>query len=423
MTDNVITSVPSVPRGRDAGPPDHSVGPVGWARANLFNSIPNSVLSVVFGAFSAWAMYRLAMFVLFNSEWEIVRRNLTSFMVGRFDRAELWRPWVALAIFVVTFGLFAGAASVTAAEIAEQQGADLSRVTWRDRARRFWPLGLLVVVLLGFTRTIVPSLLVLGLVVLGIVIRMVGTRLPASVRRAIWLIPVIGLIAAIVVLSGFGGVGWDQWGGLHVNVFVAAAGIVIAFPLGMLLAMGRRSSLPAVRIVSIGYIEFFRGVPLITLLLMGQFMIGFFLPEGIDAPSNVIRVLIAIIIFESAYIAEIVRGGLQSVDRGQIEAGQALGLSPFAVTRRIQLPQALRAVIPAMVGQFISLFQDTTLLTILSIDELLNVGQRVTAQPDFVGQGLQSVTLPFVAFAFWAISYSMSRESRRLETRLGIGIR
>jgi general L-amino acid transport system permease protein len=410
-------------RGRELGPPDASVGPIGWIRENLFNSRINSVVSVVFGVFLAWITYRALMLVLVNSEWEIVRRNLTSFMVGRFPRDQLWRPWAATGVLAVTFGMVAGAASVTAQQLAAQQGRQLDRITWRGRLRRFWPLAALVIAILSLTRTITPTLLTGGVILAGVAARSIGTRLPAAARRFAWLIALAGLIAALVVLAGFGGVPWNQWGGIHLNVFVAAAGIVLAFPLGILLALGRRSSLPAVRVVSIAYIEFFRGVPLISLLLMGQFMIGFFLPPGVSPPSFLIRALVAIVIFESAYIAEIVRGGLQGVDKGQIEAGQALGLSPMSVIRRIQVPQALMAVIPAMVGQFISLFQDTTLLYVVGFDEVLNVGQRITSQPDFVGQGLQSVTLLFVAFIFWAISYSMSRESRRLEVRLGVGTR
>jgi general L-amino acid transport system permease protein len=418
------TATPSAARRRDdLVPPDRTVGPVAWMRANLFNSVPNAVLTVFFGVVVAYAAYRAARYVFVSADWEIVRRNLTTFMVGRFDRDQLWRPWVASGILAVTFALVAGGASVTAAEIAAQQGRFIQRITWRDRIRRFWPLLVLVVVVLSFTRTVLPTVLTLVVAALGVGARGVGTRLPPAIRRVVWLIGVVGFAAAVVVLSGFGGQAWNDWGGLHLSVFVTFAGILLAFPLGLLLAMGRRSSLPAVRVVSIAYIEFFRGVPLITLLFMGQLMIGFFLPSWVPVPSNLVRALIAIVIFESAYIAEIVRGGLQGVDKGQIEAGQALGLSPFAVVRRIQLPQALRSVIPAMVGQFISLFQDTSLLFILGFLELLSVGQAVTSQPDFAGRGLHNVTLPFVAFVFWAISYSMSRESRRLEARLGVGTR
>src|SRR5690606_9537999 len=213
-------------------------------------------------------------------------------------------------ILAVTFALVAGGASVTAAEIAAQQGRFIQRITWRDRIRRFWPLLVLVVVVLSFTRTVLPTVLTLVVAALGVGARGVGTRLPPAIRRVVWLIGVVGFAAAVVVLSGFGGQAWNDWGGLHLSVFVTFAGILLAFPLGLLLAMGRRSSLPAVRVVSIAYIEFFRGVPLITLLFMGQLMIGFFLPSWVPVPSNLVRALIAIVIFESAYIAEIVRGGL-----------------------------------------------------------------------------------------------------------------
>jgi general L-amino acid transport system permease protein len=160
---------------------------------------------------------------------------------------------------------------------------------------------------------------------------------------------------------------------------------------------------------------------LISLLLMGQFFIGFFLATD-DPLSNVTRATAAITMFSAAYIAEIVRGGLQSVDKGQTEAGQALGLPAAKITRLLVLPQALRNVIPAMVGQFISLFKDTTLLSIIGITEFLGIREIVHAQEDFRGFGIAE-TLVFVAFGFWAVSFTMSRESQRLERRLGVGVR
>lgn len=229
------------------------------------------------------------------------------------------------------------------------------------------------------------------------------------------------LIGSYLVMVG-GGVGYDEWGGLHLNIFLTIAGITLAFPLGLLLALGRRSSLPALKAASITYIEFIRGVPLITLLLLGAFALGFFLPSALQ-PSRTTRILIAIALFESAYIAEVVRGGFAAVPYGQVEAAQALGLSPWKTTRRIVLPQALRATIPAMVGQFISLFKDTTLVVIVGLVDILGASQNANAQPQFLAQGLHRVTLPFVALAFWVGSYTMSREARRLERRLGVGER
>ena len=407
---------------RDLPPSAHDSSLV-WVRRNLFSSAFNSVLTVVMGAVVVWATYRLVVFVFVTAEWEIVQRNLTLFMVGRFPRDELWRMWVSIGILAVTIGAVGGMVATTEREVAQQTGRVLPKGSALAMARRFWPGLLLVAVLLGFTRTLTPALMTLVVAALGTVAYRFGRVAPGGVRRRWWLLFSAGFVGSIVVLTAAGGVGWNNWTGLHLNLFVAFAGIVLAFPFGLLLALGRRSSLPAVRAVSVGFIELFRGVPLITLLLMAQLALGFLLPSYVDPPGLVIRALIVIVFFEAAYIAEIVRGGLQSLPRGQVEAAQALGLSPLTIMRTITLPQALRAVIPAMVGQFISLFQDTSLLSAITLLEVLSVSQLVTNQEAFVGQGLQSVTLPFVAFIFWAVSYSMSRESRRLETRLGIGVR
>jgi general L-amino acid transport system permease protein len=217
--------------------------------------------------------------------------------------------------------------------------------------------------------------------------------------------------------------GGHDWGGLLLTLYLAIAGIVLSFPIGVLLALGRRSSFPAVRMVCVGYIELIRGVPLITLLFMSALAIGLFLPDFVPIPGLVVRAIVALVLFTAAYVAEIVRGGLQGVPKGQIEAAQALGMSPLRITRRIVLPQALRNVIPALVGQFISLFKDTSLVSIIPLLELLNVAQIVHAQPDFRGQGLHAETLVFASFVYWAFCYSMSRASQRLEQRLGVGER
>jgi len=237
-----------------------------------------------------------------------------------------------------------------------------------------------------------------------------------------------GLIAGTGALSfavtrgiDLEGIDWREWNGLHLNLVVAGAAIVLAFPVGLLLALGRRSKLPVLRWMSTVYIETIRGVPLISLLLMGDLFIGFFIGTDVDL-SKVTKATAAITMFSAAYIAEIVRGGLQAVATGQTEAGQALGLPPAKITRLLVLPQALRAVIPAMVGQFISLFKDTSLLAIIAIPDFLGIREIVHGQEAFRGFGIAE-TLVFVAFGFWAFSFTMSRESQRLERRLGVGVR
>jgi general L-amino acid transport system permease protein len=211
---------------------------------------------------------------------------------------------------------------------------------------------------------------------------------------------------------------------MMLNLFLALAGIALCFPLGVLLALGRRSKLPLIRAVSVGYIELFRGVPLYVLLFMSFLALGFFLPTWADAPGLVVRAIVVFTLFTAAYVAEIVRGGLQSLPRGQTEAAQSLGLSPVKTTFLIVLPQALRNVIPALVGQFISLFKDTTLAgAAMGLFEVLAVAQAVTAQPAFSGQNLTPETLSFVMLLFWVGCITMSRESQRLERKLGVGLR
>ena len=268
-----------------------------------------------------------------------------------------------------------------------------------------------------------PWLIALGVIAAGVVGRLAGARLPRG--SIAWL--VLAGIAGSFVLVWFLArpIGWDDWSGMMLNLFLAVAGIALCFPLGVLLALGRRSKLPLIRAVSVGYIELFRGVPLYVLLLMAGIALGFFLPTWVDNPPGlVVRAIVVFILFTAAYVAEIVRGGLQSLPRGQTEAAQSLGLSPVKTTFLIVLPQALRNVIPALVGQFISLFKDTTLAgAAMGLLDVLGVARAVTAQPDFRGQGLSAETLSFVMLLFWVGCITMSRESQRLERKLGVGLR
>ncbi|HSI97504.1 MAG TPA: amino acid ABC transporter permease, partial [Gaiellaceae bacterium] len=368
-----------------------------------------------------WVLYKLARFVFVDARWEIVEVNLTNILVFRFPRDEFWRLWAALYILAAAFGVGAGAASRLRRE--QVAGGRAKPHSPLMTLRRVGPLIAVVGVFLWFGKSFQALVLVLGVALLWVAARAAGRLVPP--RRARWAATgaLLGVLLAYLVIVSFGGVGRERWGGLLLTVFLAVGGIVISFPLGVLLALGRRSSLPAVRVVSVAYIELVRGVPLITLLFMGAFMLGFFLPPGSATPSLETRALIALVLFTAAYVAEIVRGGLQSVPREQTEAAQALGLSPLKTTFMIVLPQALRAVIPALVGQFISLFKDTSLVAIIGITELLAVAELITKQPEFLAQGLIIETLVFVGFVYWAGSYWMSRESQRLEQRLGVGER
>ncbi|HZA85579.1 MAG TPA: amino acid ABC transporter permease [Acidimicrobiales bacterium] len=411
--------VPSpVPTGR----PEVHLTPRQWMRQNLFATPWGSVLSVVFGLVLAYGAYRLAWFVAVSSDWQIIRSNLRLFMIGRFPSDEVSRLWGALYIVAALAGLLSGAIVAKAEEEARAAGRAVARPGRWDWLRRYWPaLGALAVIL-SQTRTWTPTLLTLVGIAILLVTRRLG-RGAAWLARFAWLVLLAGVVAVNELITGFGGVGWGDWGGLLLTVFVTVAGIALSFPLGVLVALGRRSSLPALRGMTVTYIELIRGVPLVALLFMGHYVVPLLYPNTVDPPSALARALIAVTLFESAYIAETVRGGLQAITRGQYEAAQALGLAPWKVTRLIVLPQALRAVIPAMVGQFISLFKDTSLLAILGFLELLEAARITTAQPDFLGQRLHTVTFAFVALIYWAGSYTMSRESRRIEHRLGLGER
>jgi general L-amino acid transport system permease protein len=375
-------------------------------------------------------------------------------------------------------GIGAGTNAAARRDAAEDAGLPITQSSFLDTAKRMWSLGLFIASLLIFASTdevgtfYGPFLLVLataavafagyqarrfarrwrnlGWLLVGILL-LLGFQIVSGLDAGSW-VPlglVLGLVAyaaapvdriaapalrflaklvtaavvAVVVrflysLIDFEGIGWDEWSGLHLTLMVSAISIVLSFPLGLLLALARRSTLPALRWMATGYIELIRGVPLITLLFMGQFVLAFFFPTG-TVLSDITRAIAAMSLFTSAYVAEIVRGGLQALPRGQTEASQALGMTPAATMRLIILPQALRSVIPAMVGQFISLFKDSSLLTIIGIAEFLGVREIVHAQPDFRGVAIAE-TLVFVAFGYWAFAFAMSRESQRLERRLRV---
>lgn len=415
-----MTVTPARPEDRMPLPTSAGRGASEWARTHLFRTWYDTLLTLMFGVAFGGATVALIRFVG-AADFTILRRNLALFMVGRFPRDQLLRPAVALILVGVFIGVMAAMTVGSAIARAAESGIPMTRSTPWAVLRRFWPLVAVAVFILTLTRTIGPAVTVLATLGAGVGIFMAAARISWRLLRRGWLL-LLTLLAAIYLVLAGGGVNWNGWGGLHLNLFLTVAGILFAFPLGLLLALGRRSSLPVVRWLSVSYIELIRGVPLITLLLLGAFALGFFLPAALS-PGQVIRVLIAITLFEAAYIAEVVRGGLQSVPEGQVEAAQSVGMPPWKTMRMVVLPQALRNTIPAMVGQFISLYKDTSLVTVVGMFDVLRVSTVVNTQPDFLAKGLESVTLPFAALLFWVGSYVMSREARRLEKRLGVGER
>lgn len=459
------------------GAPSTTLSPGAWLKQNLFSNLRNSIITVIVGLIALFALQAIARWIL-NVDFDIVRVNLRNFMIGQFPRDELWRPWASGLLLATAVGFTSGSMAHNAYDTAIDMGVPGHKENYQQLLRRFWPLVLVMVFFCSFSRTLLPYIGLASVFATIAIFREIGWRLPAVVRSravfigailvvtsmlviagtsrlgglamgliaAIWMasevarmtprpgiagrlipigLPLLAFAAAYIIqiLIPHDGFGWEDWGGLHISLFTTVVGIALGMPFGILLAIGRRSNLPVIKTAATIFIEFVRGVPLISLLLFSNLMLRNFFPLSVEIPADLTMAIIVITGFSAAYIAEIVRGGLQAVPKGQTEAAQASGMSPGKVQRLIVLPQALRAVIPAMVGQFISLFKDTSLLSIIGITEFLRVSDVANAQPGFSGKGLASITYLFVAIGYWAFAYTMSKESRRLETNLGIGVR
>ena len=234
------------------------------------------------------------------------------------------------------------------------------------------------------------------------------------------------LLRALVIAGIFGGflglkaVTTDEWGGLSLTVVIATCGMVGAFPFGVLLALGRRSEMPVVSAFCTAFIELWRGVPLISVLFMASVMLPLFLPEGMNF-DKLLRAIVGVIIFQSAYIAEVVRGGLQAIPKGQYEGAQSLGFSYWQTTALIVLPQALKISIPGIVGIFISLFKDTSLVAIIGLYDLLGIVEASFSDTDWLGFSIEGHL--FVAAVYWVFCFGMSRYSQHLERKLETGYR
>jgi general L-amino acid transport system permease protein len=390
-------------------PPRDTIGPVAWMRANLFSGPISSLVTVVIAVALVWVAITVGQWAVTEARWSVITNNLRLFLIGQYPADQAWRLWLELAIVSVLSGLSAAvfgramrALSVTLAA-AQLMLAALMLVS---------PLGVVAAGALGLNVALVWIAYAIGL------------RRIVS-RRALTWAWLISLPVAYALISGFGltalpSVSSNLWGGLLLTVVLAVTGIILSFPLGVLLALGRRSQLPVVRILSTGYIELIRGVPLVTILFMADIILPLFLP-GEWRLDRVARAIGGITLFSAAYVAENVRGGLQAIPTGQVEAAQALGLSGIATNRFIVLPQALRSVIPANVGLFISLLKDTTLVTIIGLLELLGISRAVLAQPQSFGAQMEVYV--FIAAVFFVLCYAMSQASYRLERQLGVGVR
>ena len=400
-------------------PPARERGAIAWLRRNLFRGPVNSLVSVAVGAVLVFAAFGLLSWIFTGASWQPVWRNLKLLAVYRYPADLLWRPILAVGVILGLLGLSSGLAR------RADGGRIVTGVFWWFAGFAF----VLTAFAVGFWESVrVPWLVTSALAIAGYA---AGLFVPVLVRAQTWLWAV-SFPTVLLLLYGVGDTGpleivaTVEWGGFLLTLILAGVGIAVSFPLGVALALGRRSDLPAIKWFCIGVIELVRGAPLITWLFIASLMVPLLLDMSPDSIPAITRALVAITLFSSAYMAENVRGGLQSIPKGQPEAARALGLSGWQTTRTIVLPQALRAVIPAIVGQSIGLFKDTSLVFIVGLFDFFEIGRRVIpSQPEslqYPGGVLLELSL-FMAAVYWFFCYRMSIASRQLEQQLGVGER
>ncbi|AFZ09220.1 neutral amino acid ABC transporter membrane protein [Oscillatoria nigro-viridis PCC 7112] len=390
-------------------PATESPTPWNWARKNLFSTWYNSILTVVCLIVAFLTIKGIIVWATTKAQWRVLEANLPLFFAGRFPSESYWRLWIVAAIIALLGGL-----------------------TWGNiqRQERLWNAPLLIILGAAVVGAVIsPIDLTSRLYLLGIIIAAaasyaIGRQINPKIMG--WMPGIWALSFPIILWLIKGGLGLTEvstndWGGLVLTLFLAVISIVLSFPLGVLLALGRQSSLPVIRLLSTLYIEIIRGLPLIGILFLGQVMLQLFLPPEYPKLDRVIRAIAGLTLFSAAYLAENVRGGLQAVPRGQIEAAKSIGLNTPLLTILIVLPQALRTVIPAIGGQFIGLFMDTSLLSLFGMLELVGISRAVLANPSYIGRYAEVYI--FVGIIYWVFCYSMSLASRKIERTLGVGQR
>jgi general L-amino acid transport system permease protein len=365
----VGTSVAGVPEAAPRGPGAAPTGLLGWMRTNLFSSWLSGAITLLLALLIARAFIGILQWGFLNAIWWVPDSQTQACRAAR-GIGACWAVVTEKHRFIL-FGTYP----------FEQQ--------WR------------------------PALAIL--VFIGLFVTSAMRRFWRKELIAIWL----GALTVIGVLmwGGFGlpFVPQERWGGLAVTLILATFGLAFGFPLGVLVALGRRSDLPAIKAICVMYVELIRGVPLVSLLFMASVMFPLFLPDGINI-DKLLRAQVAIILFAGAYLAEVVRGGLQALPKGQGEGADALGLSYWQKTGLIVLPQALRLVIPPLVNTFIGFFKDTSLVLIIGIFDLLTAGKTAIVEPAWQGFSLEVFIV--VGLIYFAFCLAMSRYSQRLEVEL-----
>ena len=407
-----------------------SRGAVAWVRANLFNGWLGTILTLGSIALVIWLLPGLVRFMLIDAVWSapdgaacrapgagacwaFVAQKLDFFRYGAYPEAARWRVDATLMLGAVL----------------------IARLLWQAKTRSLLAACALILGVPLFTILLTPGYAIaLQDPVRGAAMLCGGALLGAmlwfgQIRTGLVALGffVIYPVIAFLLLHGSRTLGLSiidtsLWGGLFVTLLISIVGIVASLPLGILLALGRRSDLPIVKTASSVFIEVVRGVPLITVLFMANTMLPLFVPEHL-APDRLLRPLIGVALFASAYMAETIRAGLQALPKGQYEGAMALGLSHWSMLRLVILPQALVMVIPGIVNSFISLFKDTTLVAVVGIFDFLRAVDSARLDPAWAGPTISTSAYVFAALFYWVFCFGMSRYSIFMEHKLSAGQR
>ena len=359
-------------------PPMRTTGPIGWVRQNLLSSPSNVLLTLLSIAVLVYILPSFLNWAIFDATWHGVTRAPCNTPEG------VDKPGACWTMVNARFGQF---------------------MYGRYPADQVWRVDLSFILLFASFFALLID------------------RVPGKKWFAIFLFliyPVIGFALFYGGIFGLPVVETAKWGGLMLTLIIATVSIIASVPLGILLALGRRSNLPVIRVLSITFIEFVRAVPLITVLFMSSVMLPLFLPVGVNF-DKLLRALVGFSLFYAAYMAEVVRGGLQAMPRGQYEGAMALGLGYWKMMGLVILPQALRIVIPGMVNNFISAFKDTSLVLVIGLFDLLNIVTQATRDAQW--RGLSKEGYLFAAVVYFIFCFAMSRYSIYLERKLHTGYR
>ena len=436
----VFQPKPSLP------PPPNTVGAVGWIRKNLFSSPLNAFLTIL-SLYVIWVVVSNTFeWAVVNAVWEANSRRecldkvglsgacwagvshwMKNFIYGRYPDEEIWRVNLGFGILIlwmlpfwlprVTSKIAIGASAILISPF-------LLGYLFAGGEKGLFLQVMVSVAVTSFIFSWVHTVLCITTgkpLWTSIVMASGFSAKPESTQKY----PVFAAFLLVFIAAFAWQSGWDissqstnLWGGLFVTLVISGIGIAVSLPAGIVLALGRRSKMPVIRVFCVSFIELFRSVPLITVLFMAVTMVPLFLPEAIN-PVKIVQAIIAVCIFSSAYMAETVRGGLQAIPKGQYEAAQALGLNYWKMMTLIVMPQALKLMIPNIVGSFIGLLKDTTLVSIVGLYDLLLMLKAVSQNPQW--NGIHTEPLVFGAALYFVLCFIMSKYSQHLERTLGAG--